>query len=121
MGVLTPSANIHPYYSRWCGQRWPSGQGPLRNHGILPYENRYRLGVPPYRGEITQFNEAMAKAFMERHECIGFNFSRQYPSLLFPGTDQYEEDSVPIRAHRRVDSIQHVVVPLCPARSEGTT
>ena len=47
---------------------------------------------PPYRGGIAQFNEAMAKAFMEAgHECIGFNFSRQYPSLLFPGTNQYED------------------------------
>ena len=47
---------------------------------------------PPYRGGIAQFNEAMAKAFTaEGHECIGFNFSRQYPSLLFPGTNQYED------------------------------
>ena len=47
---------------------------------------------PPYRGGIAQFNEAMAKAFTAAgYECIGFNFSRQYPSLLFPGTDQYEE------------------------------
>ena len=47
---------------------------------------------PPYRGGIAQFNEAMAKAFTTAgHECIGFNFSRQYPNLLFPGTDQYEE------------------------------
>ena len=39
---------------------------------------------PPYRGGIAQFNEAMAKAFTAAgHECIGFNFSRQYPSLLF--------------------------------------
>ena len=47
---------------------------------------------PPYRGGIAQFNEAMTKAFTaEGHECIGFNFSRQYPSLLFPGTNQYED------------------------------
>ena len=47
---------------------------------------------PSYRGGIAQFNEAMAKAFTAAgHESIGFNFSRQYPSLLFPGTDQYEE------------------------------
>ena len=46
----------------------------------------------PYRGGIAQFNEAMAKAFTAAgHECIGFNFSRQYPSLLFPGTNQYED------------------------------
>ncbi len=47
---------------------------------------------PPYRGGIAQFNEAMAEAFtVEGHECVGFSFSRQYPSLLFPGTNQYED------------------------------
>ena len=46
---------------------------------------------PPYRGGIAQFNEAMARAFPAAgHECIGFNFSRR-PSLLFPGTNQYED------------------------------
>ena len=64
MGVLTPSAM---YASILFTLVWSKiavcGQGPLQNHGILPYENRYRLGVPPYRGGIAQFNEAMAKAF----------------------------------------------------------
>ena len=47
---------------------------------------------PRYRGGIAQFNEAMAEALtVEGHECIGFSFSRQYPSLLFPGTNQYED------------------------------
>lgn len=47
---------------------------------------------PPYRGGIAQFNETMTEAFtVEGNECIGFSFSRQYPSLLFPGTNQYED------------------------------
>lgn len=47
---------------------------------------------PPYRGGIAQFNEAMAEAFtLEGYECIGFSFYRQYPSLLFPGANQYED------------------------------
>ena len=48
---------------------------------------------PPYRGGISQFNEAMVEAFIASgHECIGINFSRQYPSLVFPGTNQFEHN-----------------------------
>ncbi|MBO73804.1 MAG: hypothetical protein CMD33_00860 [Flavobacteriales bacterium] len=62
---------------------------------------------PPYRGGIAQFNEAMADAFTaEGHECIGFNFSRQYPGILFPGTKQYEEGQVSRFVHATaIDSI----------------
>ncbi len=62
---------------------------------------------PPYRGGIAQFNEAMTKAFTaEGHECIGFNFSRQYPSLLFPGTNQNEDGLQSQFVHTKVvDSI----------------
>lgn len=54
-----------------------------------------RLGIastfPPYRGGIAQFNAAMARA-LEAHghqvECV--TWKRQYPTLLFPGTSQWE-------------------------------
>ena len=45
----------------------------------------------PYRGGIAQFNEAMAKAFTAAGTNALANFSRQYPSLIFPGTNQYED------------------------------
>lgn len=46
---------------------------------------------PPYRGGIAQFNEALAAALHSAgHDSMGFNFSRQYPKLLFPGTQQIE-------------------------------
>ena len=65
---------------------------------------------PPFRGGISQFNEAMADALaVEGHECIGFNFSRQYPSLLFPGTNQYDDGlQSQLLCTKAVDSINPV-------------
>lgn len=43
----------------------------------------------PYRGGIAQFNASLFRALEENHEVRLFNFSLQYPRLLFPGTTQY--------------------------------
>ena len=70
---------------------------------------------PPYRGGIAQFNEAMAEAFTaEGHDCIGFNFSRQYPGILFPGTKQYEEGQASRFVHATtIDSINPLSWRIC--------
>ena len=47
---------------------------------------------PPYRGGIAQFNQALLRALEEEgHEVLAINWSRQYPSLFFPGASQLEE------------------------------
>lgn len=43
----------------------------------------------PFRGGIAQFNANLLEELGKRHEVKAFNFSRQYPSLLFPGKTQY--------------------------------
>ncbi|MDC1067849.1 glycosyltransferase [Candidatus Kapabacteria bacterium] len=44
----------------------------------------------PYRGGIAQFNAALFRAF-ERlgNEVRAFNFTRQYPDFIFPGSTQF--------------------------------
>jgi glycosyltransferase involved in cell wall biosynthesis len=43
----------------------------------------------PYRGGIASFNDRMSKALeAEGHEVNCYNWSRQYPSFLFPGESQ---------------------------------
>ena len=43
----------------------------------------------PYRGGIAQFNDAMTVALRaDGHMVNCFNWSRQYPSILFPGVAQ---------------------------------
>ena len=39
----------------------------------------------PYRGGISQFSGNLLEALGEGNDVSAFNFSRQYPSFLFPG------------------------------------
>lgn len=63
----------------------------------------------PYRGGISQFNASLFRALESRgHEPIAFNFTRQYPAILFPGKTQYvsNEDSADAIPNERIlDSI----------------
>ncbi len=43
----------------------------------------------PYRGGIAQFNASLYRELEKNHEIKAFNFSRQYPDLLFPGSTQF--------------------------------
>ena len=43
----------------------------------------------PFRGGIAQFNADLLEEFGRNHEVKAFTFTRQYPSLLFPGKTQY--------------------------------
>ena len=50
----------------------------------------------PYRGGIANFNNCLAKAFLENGDDIQvFSFKLQYPSFLFPGKTQYESSDAP--------------------------
>ncbi len=53
--------------------------------------------APPFRGGISLFALNLAKAFRNLgHQVLFINFIHQYPKLLFPGKDQYDnslEDS----------------------------
>jgi glycosyltransferase involved in cell wall biosynthesis len=46
--------------------------------------------APPLRGGIAHYNAQLAAAFAGRHQVTLISFSRQYPSLLFPGQTQFE-------------------------------
>jgi D-inositol-3-phosphate glycosyltransferase len=62
----------------------------------------------PMRGGIAHFNELLFRTLEARgHEMRMISFSRQYPSLFFPGKTQYEENESPdhIESEPLLDSI----------------
>ena len=61
---------------------------------------------PPFRGGIAQFNACLSSALnQEAVEVVEFNFSRQYPSLLFPGKTQFVEGKSREDVQGTLDSI----------------
>lgn len=71
----------------------------------------------PYRGGIAQFNADILKELGKSHEVRAFNFTRQYPSILFPGKTQFvtEEDreAVSVESEALLDTVS----PLSWART----
>jgi len=62
----------------------------------------------PYRGGISHFTQMLALAVTsDGHEAHIVSFSRLYPSFLFPGRTQYEEQGARIRVEgeRVIDSV----------------
>ena len=61
----------------------------------------------PYRGGIAAFNDRLAKSLTDiGHEVRCYNWSRQYPSILFPGeTQTLTGHSTPSRSEAPLDSI----------------
>ncbi len=61
----------------------------------------------PMRGGIAQFNALLARELAKRHTVDFYSFTRQYPSLFFPGKTQMESgpDPAPVGARAMVDSI----------------
>ncbi len=48
---------------------------------------------PPFRGGISQFNEALKSALEAAgHEVVVITWTRQYPQLLFPGKQQIDPE-----------------------------
>lgn len=46
----------------------------------------------PYRGGIAQFSDSLYIELAKEHEVKAFTFTKQYPSLLFPGKTQFVSD-----------------------------
>jgi glycosyltransferase involved in cell wall biosynthesis len=46
----------------------------------------------PLRGGIANFNDSLYSVLAKDHEVRIISFSLQYPSVLFPGKSQYEQD-----------------------------
>ncbi|MDX1547850.1 MAG: glycosyltransferase [Rhodothermales bacterium] len=64
--------------------------------------------MPPYRGGIAHFMEAMYRGLRGRgHAVEAVTFTRQYPALLFPGKTQFEESAAaaPAAAVRLLDTV----------------
>ncbi|MCR4824150.1 MAG: glycosyltransferase [Bacteroidales bacterium] len=62
----------------------------------------------PYRGGIAQFNANLYEELGKEHDVRAYNFSRQYPDLLFPGRTQYvtpEDEAVSIEAEALLDTV----------------
>lgn len=65
----------------------------------------------PYRGGIAQFNAALHKELIKKHDVSAFNFSRQYPDFLFPGKTQYvasDDIAYAMHSERILDSINPI-------------
>ena len=43
----------------------------------------------PYRGGISQFTACLLNELRRSNDVKAFNFSRQYPEMLFPGKPRY--------------------------------
>jgi glycosyltransferase involved in cell wall biosynthesis len=62
----------------------------------------------PYRGGIAQFSASLYRELEKAHQLKAFTFTRQYPSILFPGKTQYvsvDDVADKIDAYRILDSI----------------
>lgn len=61
----------------------------------------------PFRGGIAQFNANLFTELSKEHDVRAFNFSRQYPDILFPGKTQYvrpEDEAVSIESTALLDT-----------------
>ncbi|MBK7525694.1 MAG: hypothetical protein IPI53_16565 [Saprospiraceae bacterium] len=49
----------------------------------------------PLRGGIATFDEMLCRSFVKAgHNCSIVSYSLQYPSILFPGKTQLDEQSI---------------------------
>ncbi len=61
----------------------------------------------PYRGGLAQFNHQLYYHLSRQHQVTFFTFTRQYPSLLFPGKTQLDtsQQRPPVPTIRVLDTI----------------
>jgi len=62
----------------------------------------------PFRGGIAQFNAHIFEELGRDNEVRAFNFTCQYPKLLFPGKTQYvtpEDEAIPVESTRVLDTV----------------
>ena len=50
---------------------------------------------PPYRGGISKHSDNLYKKLIKSADVTIFNFTRQYPNILFPGKNQYLDNFSP--------------------------
>lgn len=66
----------------------------------------------PFRGGIAQFNALLYRNFEKLNVSVSaYNFTTQYPELLFPGQTQYatsEDNADPIPTQRTISSINPI-------------
>ena len=64
----------------------------------------------PYRGGIANFTSLLYRELEKEHDVSVINFSRQYPSLIFPGKTQVEDGdtSNEIPTRRIIDTLNPV-------------
>lgn len=62
----------------------------------------------PYRGGIAHFTNRWYQELARRHHVSVYTFSRQYPSVLFPGKSQTEDGNwdLPAGPARIIDSVR---------------
>lgn len=61
----------------------------------------------PYRGGIAQFNACLYNELSKDNDVKAFNFTRQYPEILFPGKTQYvtpDDEAVPVESTPLLDT-----------------
>ena len=62
----------------------------------------------PFRGGISQFNAGILQGLEAAgHTVKAFNFTRQYPDLLFPGKTQYvtpDDEAIPVESEAVLDT-----------------
>lgn len=61
----------------------------------------------PFRGGIAQFNACLFNELGRENDVKAFNFSRQYPEILFPGKTQYvteDDEAVPVQSQSVLDT-----------------
>ena len=64
---------------------------------------------PPYRGGISKHSENLCKELDKIENVTIYNFTRLYPNILFPGTNQYLDNykTSKLNSTRTIDSINH--------------
>ena len=58
----------------------------------------------PFRGGIAQFNALVYREMEKQHEVDALTFSRQYPTVLFPGKTQLVAEMMPPIPFRPLDA-----------------
>ena len=64
--------------------------------------------APPYRGGISKHTSILVQKLKIHHSVYVINYSRQYPSFIFPGKTQYVEPSSNDENDRCIDSINPI-------------
>ena len=61
---------------------------------------------PPLRGGISDFHYSLFNEFSKHHDVSVLSFKKLYPSILFPGKNQYHDK------HVDVDSVYNILDPI---------